>query len=140
MVGQALLEQPAAADGSKPVGGSGAKAALALSSGAEPHEAPLPPDLAAWKPIGRMVPVEEPSSAADNAAASAEADQFSVSLEARFGRLPPRGSSILHTLLRLSPMEPSATGAASGGGSVGGLGTLYPDSVGCWSSQPCWSS
>ena len=59
MVGQALLD-----GGSKPAGGSGAKAAQLLSAGAEAkaeeaHEAPLPPALAAWDPIGKVAAVKE---------------------------------------------------------------------------------
>ena len=59
MVGQALLD-----GGSKPAGGSGAKAAQLLSAGAEAkaeeaHEAPLPPALAAWEPIGKVAAVKE---------------------------------------------------------------------------------
>ena len=60
LVGQALLD-----GGSKPAGGSGAKAAQVLSApGAEAkaeehHEVPLPPALAAWEPIGKTAAVKE---------------------------------------------------------------------------------
>ena len=59
MVGQALLD-----GGSKPAGGSGAKAAQVLSAGAEAkaeksHEAPLPPALAAWEPVAKTAAVKE---------------------------------------------------------------------------------
>ena len=59
LVGQALLD-----GGSKPAGGSGAKAAQVLSApGAEAkaeehHEVPLPPALAAWEPIGKTATVK----------------------------------------------------------------------------------
>jgi len=60
LVGQALLD-----GGSKPAGGSGAKAAQVLSApGAEAkaeehHEVALPPALAAWEPIGKTAAVKE---------------------------------------------------------------------------------
>ena len=60
LAGQALLE-----GGSKPAGGSGAKAAQVLSApGAEAkaeehHEVALPPALAAWEPVGKTTAVKE---------------------------------------------------------------------------------
>ena len=96
MVGQALLD-----GGSKPAGGSGAKAAQLLSAGAEAkaeeaHEAPLPPALAAWEPIGKVAAVKE--------AAAGHKE-----LEAAFARQPRQPSGEAAEALRAKVEKIGAT-------------------------------